>query len=82
MKAHIIKIGNSQGLRIPKAVLEQCSLENEVELEVRNTELIVRGVGRPRVGWENSFRTMADKKDDQLLDKAIPTHWDKTEWQW
>ena len=35
MKASIVNIGNSQGIRIPKPLLEQCGLEGDVEVSVR-----------------------------------------------
>jgi antitoxin MazE len=35
MKAQIIQIGNSQGVRIPKVMLEEARLAGEVELEIR-----------------------------------------------
>ena len=82
MKASIIKIGNSQGLRIPKPILEQCGLEREVELEVINQKLVIKAARKPRRNWSVSFRKMAEKKDDQLLDSAPPTEWQDEEWEW
>jgi antitoxin (DNA-binding transcriptional repressor) of toxin-antitoxin stability system/antitoxin component of MazEF toxin-antitoxin module len=48
MKARIVRIGNSQGIRIPKLLLEQTGLTDEVELEVEGDCLVVRSPGRPR----------------------------------
>lgn len=48
MKASIIKIGNSQGLRIPKPILDQCGFTKEVELVVINQELVVKAPKSPR----------------------------------
>ena len=42
MKAAIIKIGNSQGLRIPKPIIKQCGFNQEVELEVHDKKLIIK----------------------------------------
>lgn len=42
MKARIVRIGNSQGIRIPKLLLEQTGLSDEVELEVHGASLILR----------------------------------------
>jgi len=47
MKAAIIQIGNSQGLRIPKPILQQCGLEGEVELEVHDKELVIKSTSPP-----------------------------------
>ena len=82
--AHIVKIGNSQGIRIPKLVLEQVGLSGTVQLEVREDGLLLRPVRIPRQGWEEQFQRMADKGDDTLLDADSPslTTWDETEWEW
>jgi len=45
MKAHIVRIGNSQGIRIPKLLLTETGLEGEVEIEVRGTHLVIRAAG-------------------------------------
>ena len=42
MKTSIVKIGNSQGIRIPKTLLSQTSLSGEVELEVRKDTIIIK----------------------------------------
>lgn len=84
MKASIVRIGNSRGIRIPKVVLEQTQLKGEVELEVRDRQIVIRAVMRSRQDWGRKFRIMAEKGDDKLLDReAIGlTSWDKEEWQW
>lgn len=84
MKASIVRIGNSQGIRIPKLVLEQTHLSGEVELEVRDRQIVIRSAMKPRQGWDRRFRAMAQKGDDKLLDaEAVgQTSWDEEEWQW
>jgi antitoxin MazE len=84
MKVSIVRIGNSQGIRIPKVVLEQTRLKGEVELEVRDQQILIRAATKPRQDWGRKFRIMAAKGDDKLLDsEAIGlTSWDKEEWQW
>jgi len=84
MKVSIIRIGNSQGIRIPKVVLEQTHLKGEVELEVRDKQLLIRAVRKPRQDWGRKFRLMAEKGDDRLLDRDVvgQTSWDVEEWQW
>jgi antitoxin MazE len=84
MKASIVRIGNSQGIRIPKVVLEQTQLKGEVELEVRDQQILIRAVRKPRQDWGRKFRLMAEKGDDRLLDSHVvgQTSWDKEEWQW
>ncbi|MBI3798816.1 MAG: AbrB/MazE/SpoVT family DNA-binding domain-containing protein [Deltaproteobacteria bacterium] len=84
MKTTVIRIGNSRGIRIPKALLEQCRFQHEVELEAVNDHLIVRSATKPRSGWEDAFRKMHEQGDTALLDKeSLPqTHWERTEWEW
>ena len=84
MRASVVRIGNSRGIRIPKTILEQCGLGTTVELEVRQGQLVVRAAERPRSGWEEAFRWMAAQGDDALLDRgSLPsTRWDETEWEW
>ena len=83
VRTRLIKIGNSQGLRIPKVVLEQLNLSDEVELEVQENQLVVRPVLDPRSNWEEQFKAMAAEGDDQLLDEEVPslTTWDEKEWE-
>lgn len=84
MRASIIRIGNSQGIRIPKILLQQSHLGSEVELDVENEKIIIRPATHPRQGWGEKFRLMAEGGDDRLLDgyMTVPTEWDKEEWQW
>ncbi len=84
MRANLVRIGNSRGVRIPKAILDQCELVDAVELEVEPGRLVIRPVSAPRQGWEDAFRRMAEQGDDTLLDPegATRTIWDDTEWEW
>jgi antitoxin MazE len=84
MKTNIVKIGNSHGIRIPKLLLDQLELGEEVELTVKHNQLVIRPSQHPRHGWEQQFRKMAERRDDRLLDEdAINlTQWDQDEWQW
>jgi antitoxin MazE len=82
MKAKIIRIGNSQGIRIPKPLLEQTGLGEEVELEVRADEIVIRSARSPRADWAAAFESMAEAGDDELLDEVTETAWDREEWAW
>ena len=84
MKATIVRIGNSRGIRIPKPIFEQCGFEDEVDMEVHNHELVIRSARQPREDWAEAFQAMAKRGDDRLLDRvaeAGPT-WDAEEWEW
>ena len=84
MRARVIKIGNSQGLRIPKPILEQTGIMDDVEIEVVKNQIIIRPVKNAREGWDNAFKVMGEKGDDQLIteDEIILHSWDEEEWQW
>ena len=71
MKTTIVRIGNSRGIRIPKPVFEQCELQDEVDMEVRGRELVIRSAHSVRKGWEEAFRKMADRRDDALIDRWV-----------
>ncbi len=59
MKTRIIKIGNSQGIRIPKLLLEQTRLGKQLELEAQQHQMVIRPAWHPRRGWEKQFKAMA-----------------------
>lgn len=82
MKARIVQIGNSRGIRIPKVWLDQLGLGEEVEVAVQKDKLVIRRAHRPRQGWDEAFRSMAERGDDRLLDKPAATKWDREEWEW
>ena len=84
MRTRIVKIGNSQGVRIPKLLLERSNLAEEVELEAEDDRIIIRSTKQPRQDWERAFRVMAERGDDSLLNSSssAQTQWDGDEWQW
>jgi antitoxin MazE len=84
MKTSIVRIGNSQGIRIPKLLLEQTGLCGEVEMIAQNDSLVIRPAKRPREGWVAAFQEMARRGDDASLDDASPSlsNWDENDWEW
>ncbi|HEX4489260.1 MAG TPA: AbrB/MazE/SpoVT family DNA-binding domain-containing protein [Terriglobales bacterium] len=80
MKAELIKIGNSRGVRIPKALIEQCGLGTEVELRVEKDRLVISPQRRPREDWAAKFKAAA--QHDELLMPVGPNEFDLEEWQW
>jgi antitoxin MazE len=82
VKTQIIKIGNSRGIRLPKVLIDHAHLGTEVEISMQNDQLVVRSAARPRHDWDEQFQMMATRGDDRLLDKYVPSQWDKTEWTW
>lgn len=84
MKARVVRIGNSRGIRIPKAVIEQCHLHGAVDLEIQQGQLVIRSASKARAGWDEAFKHMHRHGDDQLVDgdSAVPSKWDRKEWTW
>lgn len=82
MRTKLVRIGNSRGVRLPKALLDQCQFGELVEIEVEQGRLVITPVSHPRAGWEDAFQAMAAKGDDALLDEGnLPaTAWDESEW--
>jgi antitoxin MazE len=81
MKAQIIRIGNSQGIRIPKTLIEDGKLSGEVELELHEDGILIRSLQKPRANWDAAFKSVADVDDDQQVSET-PTEFEKKEWQW
>ena len=79
MKAHLVRIGNSRGIRIPKSLIEQCHLQGAVDLEAQHGQLVIRSVAKPRAGWQEAFQEMHRRGDDRLMDSESPTlsKWDR-----
>ena len=84
MKARIVRIGNSQGIRIPKPLIAQTGLKGEVDISVRENHLVISPAERPRANWAEAFRSMARLGDDVLLDSELVsgTRWDEEGWEW
>jgi len=83
MKATLIKIGNSQGIRVPKSVIEQCGFSNELELTVEGQTLLVRAQRKPREGWAEDAASCAASGDDELLlPDTMANEFDEKEWKW
>lgn len=68
MRATIRKVGNSQGILIPKPVLARLGFEREVEIKIEGDALVVRQPAkRTRDGWAEASKAIADAGDDALL---------------
>ena len=78
VKTRIVKIGNSQGVRIPRPVLEQAGLSADVEISVEGRSLVIRSARRARSGWEESFAATTPSP----MDEYPPTDFDLNEWDW
>lgn len=85
MKTSIVTIGNSQGVRIPKILLEQSRLSGEVELVVKGESIVITAARRPRADWTEKIRAvLADSGGhaDEVLGENIANRFDEEEWEW
>jgi antitoxin MazE len=82
MKTRLVRIGNSRGVRLPKAVIAQAGLTEEVELGVRDGAVVIARTTSARSGWADAARQMCQREEDRLLDAPTPTRFDEKEWQW
>lgn len=70
MKVTIRKMGNSQGVLIPRPILAQLGLEvdDEAAMEVRDDALVIRRPQKPaREGWAEASKALAESGDDALV---------------
>ena len=82
MLVSLISIGNSKGIRLPKAILEQLNIQDKLELKVEEKQLILKPINKkPREGWEESLKEMRLTSEDTLL---IPKDSEAGafEWEW
>ena len=77
MEVAIRKMGNSQGVLIPKPLLAQLGLEGTADLQVRNGVIEIRAVRRnPREGWSEDARRLAELGGDVLVWPALANEGD------
>ncbi len=82
MKARLVRIGNSRGIRLPKPLIQQAGLTEDVELQVREGQIVISRVSAPREGWADAARKLASRGEDVLLDEPTSTRFDREEWKW
>jgi antitoxin MazE len=82
IRSKVVKIGNSRGVRIPRTLLEQAGLSDDVEMTVEGNRLIIHSAYHPRQGWDDQFINMVKFGDDRMLDHPTADRWDDEEWTW
>jgi antitoxin MazE len=81
VKSRIVQVGNSQGIRIPKTMLEQSGISEHVEIEVQDNRIVITAASKARVGWDEAFARMVED-GDELDPLTVTDDWDETEWVW
>ena len=82
MKAKLVQIGNSRGVRLPKPIIEQVGLLDEVELIVRDGAVVISAVQPARHGWADAAAALSARREDTMLDPYTPNDFDAREWEW
>lgn len=82
MKARLVRIGNSRGIRLPKPVIDELGLADEVDMEVRADSLVIRPSTGRRAGWAEAAKSLAETRGGPSLDAPTATRFDEDEWTW
>jgi len=82
MKARLVRIGNSRGVRIPKPLIEQAGLGEEVELRVEGGAVIIEMPRTVRADWADAAQQIRERGEDGLLVEPTATRFDEVEWEW
>jgi len=81
MQVSVVKIGNSRGIRIPKKILDQCHVDDVLDLSVEENNILLRPIHKkPREGWAEAARLCYEQGDDQLLIPDVLD--DDQDWKW
>jgi antitoxin MazE len=83
--AHLIRIGNSLGVRIPKTMIDQLGFKESFNLVFKITDdgLLISNVRQNREGWVEAFKTtQKDQKEDLLIADEVINEFDNVDWKW
>ena len=81
----IRKIGNSNGILIPKVMLATCGITDEVEMEVLGDSIMLRSTKKSaRDGWDLAFKRAIANGNEPENDmfEGMKNEFDDTEWNW
>lgn len=68
--AHLVKIGNSKGIRIPKSLIEQAHLEGkELKFQVVDNGLLITSESTARNGWKEKTEQVITTYGHETPDK-------------
>jgi antitoxin MazE len=81
MRAQLTRIGNSRGIRIPKPLIIQSGLGDEVELRLTGEGIVIAPYRSVRCAWKDAF-TLEKPPEGLLLNRLSPRKFDGEEWEW
>ena len=79
MKARIVRMGKSQGIHLPKALLKKAKLGDEIELRAESGWILISKNVKSRIGWTEAAQRMRARDEDCSLDAAIQKQFDDKE---
>jgi len=82
MKTRLVRIGNSRGVRLPKPLIAEAGLTEEVDLQVREGGILIAATASPRAGWAEAARRGHERGDDRPLIGGSSTRFDEEQWEW
>ena len=84
MTTHLIDIGNTKAVGIPKDLIEKYGLDDEVEIKAGADGIFIGKKRKVREGWEKQIVkafASGENGDDEPLDNVV-NEWDNSEWTW
>ena len=82
VRTKIVQMGDSRGVRIPKTLIEEARLGENIRLRVVASGILIERGSPVRAGWAEAAARLRSQGDDQLLDEALPSDFDQEEWDW
>lgn len=82
MTITLAKIGNSQGIRIPQAILREVKFVDQAEISIKDGKIVIDPVSQNRKNWAEKFKKIADQKEKLLFPDEMSHSWDQEDWQW
>lgn len=81
MEVAVVQIGNSRGVRLPKAILEQLNISDKLDMEVKNKQIVLKPLTdeTPRKDWTQAFKRMHKNGDDAIGNMQGSEDF---EWEW
>jgi antitoxin MazE len=80
MDVSLIRIGNSKGIRLPKALLEKYNIQDTIELVLKKGYIVLKPKTKASDGWEAAFKTLHERGDDQMIVSEVFEDEDFEEW--
>ncbi|HLP45664.1 MAG TPA: AbrB/MazE/SpoVT family DNA-binding domain-containing protein [Candidatus Kapabacteria bacterium] len=80
----LVQIGNSQGIRLPKTIIDQFNFNDSIEAVIKREGLLLRKKTKPRAGWKAQILKEIKKGGclEMLIPDNVQNEFDESEWQW